>query len=190
MKRVNQTQVALDLARERDRHYVAYYLRTRDYENIHDEVGRLGRRMEWELGQLPLIEVERDQLHSASRESGFPRSRKRTSTYDGGVNNAHTNKPRASEAKKRRTAPEEAVARCRTQPSHVITRAPGDLGEVRTPPISVGSRAGKKQAVSKNSLGRGSRRSGPPALAMEPDPVGGRRSRRLAGKPPEYHPLS
>lgn len=48
-----------------------------------------------------------------------------------------------------------------------------------------------KQAVSRESLDRGHRwRTGPPALVMEPDPVGGRQSRRLAGKPPEYQPLS
>ncbi|KAK8009360.1 hypothetical protein PG991_011911 [Apiospora marii] len=125
VKRVQETQAALDLARERDRHFVTFYLRIRDYEIVQDELERLLRQMDWASDQALLIEAEEDQLDSAGHdealgvsvmfryaESGVGRTKKRDSTDDGNVEDGPANKPRASEAKKRKTQPEEPAARC------------------------------------------------------------------------------
>ncbi|KAK7977165.1 hypothetical protein PG988_004655 [Apiospora saccharicola] len=68
VKRVKETQAGFNVAKERDRHYVAFYLQTRDHKNTQDDLERLLRHMDWALGQITLIEAETDQSKSTGHD--------------------------------------------------------------------------------------------------------------------------
>ncbi|KAK7947741.1 uncharacterized protein PG986_008627 [Apiospora aurea] len=199
VKRVKETQAALDLAKKRGRRYAEFYIATRDNESTLDDVGRLRRQLDWAEKQYVLVKAEQDQSRPAHRDSVVERSRKRRgSIHDRGEDESAAQQ-RTPRAKKQRVQPPNPAASSETQHNDAQSKGtripasgmpdPNKHGAaVRAPPQSAGSRPSKTPPVPKTTLRRGSRRSGL-ASAMEPEPIGGRRSRRLFGMKAEYGPL-
>ncbi|KAK8038499.1 hypothetical protein PG993_006910 [Apiospora rasikravindrae] len=188
VKRVKETQTALDLAKERDRHFVEFYLEIRQYESTLDEVERLLRQLEWAEKQYALVKAEQDQSRPANHDPVVERSTKRRSIHDRGEDGAAAQQ-RTPGPKKQRLQPPKSAARFEPQQSDAHPKGRIPASDISAPNKHGAAVRAPPPSVPKWTLRRNSQRSNA-ALVIEPEPVGGRRSRRLAGMKAEYGPLS
>ncbi|KAI0864160.1 hypothetical protein F4860DRAFT_511016 [Xylaria cubensis] len=147
------------------------------------------RHLQWILKQVPVVEAEICQSISAIPGPPAVPGTKRTSMHNGETD-ADAVHPRTRGAKKQRLQAQENAAQMFALDSHVACPVP-------LPPSTV-PQAGEEQPMPQEPLCRSSRRSRP-TVTTEFRPIPGRRtisivdgerrSRRLAGKPPECGPL-
>ncbi|KAK8026259.1 hypothetical protein PG990_004082 [Apiospora arundinis] len=196
---VRKTKATMDAIMERSQHFVTFQQTVATYEHHRTEMGRMFRQLQWTKEQVPLVEAERDQSASPSHDPTDQHSPKRKSPFRSSALDEYVAEPQASGARKQRLQSQEPAERPGDQlddvhPTNGVPRFhvsnASDQRATRGPLQSVvDSKAEKKQPLLKTSSRRGTRLSRPMQMATKLDPVGGRRSRRLAGKPPECTPL-
>ncbi|KAK8861834.1 hypothetical protein PGQ11_008069 [Apiospora arundinis] len=188
---VRKTKATMDAIMERSQHFATFQQTVSTYEHHRTEMGRRFRQLQWTMEQVPLVEAERNQSASPSHDPTYQHSPKRKSSLRSSDLDEYAAEPQASGVRKQRLQSQEPAEQPGDQLDDVHpTNSASGQRATRGPLQSVvGSKAEKKQPLLKTSSRRGTRLSVPVPMATKLDPVGGRRSRRLAGKPPECTPL-
>ncbi|KAI0184601.1 hypothetical protein EV127DRAFT_474153 [Xylaria flabelliformis] len=188
-KQLQETRATLKAVRTRSEHFTTFHI-TRGSHKIAKHKEELHQRhLQWILKQVPVVEAEICQSISATPGPPAVPGTKRKSMHNGETD-ADAVHPRTRGAKKQRLQAQENAAQMFALDSHVACPVP-------LPPSTV-PQAGEEQPMPQEPLCRSSRRSRP-TVTTEFRPIPGRRtisivdgerrSRRLAGKPPECGPL-